>query len=65
MTILNAERWILIKNHIIMPGTTMNSSLKSTIDALKLAAVKTRQTKAIEDALEQLDSTPKLLVSHS
>jgi hypothetical protein len=43
----------------------MTSSLKSTIDALKVAGVKKKQTKAIEDALEQLDSAPKLLVSHS
>lgn len=39
------------------------TSLKSAIDTLKLTAGKTKQAKAVEDALGQLDSLPKLLVS--
>jgi len=43
----------------------MVSSLNLTIGALKQASTKIKQTKAIDDALEQLDSTPRLLVSRS
>jgi hypothetical protein len=48
-----------------MPGSQSNPSLQASIDALKQAASKNKQTDAVEVALGQLDSVPKLVVSHS
>jgi hypothetical protein len=52
--------------HSLIPNNWNASmtSLVPTVDALKQAASKGKQTTAIKEALDQLDSAPKIIVGH-